>query len=93
MERVRVFVDGHVQGVGFRYFVKRQAETYRINGFVKNLPGGKVEIDAEGEPGPLEQFMLACQQGPPHGDVRMFHQQKVTVFGYTRFRIMHCKDY
>ncbi len=93
MERVKVIVGGHVQGVGFRYFVKRQAEEYRINGFVKNLPGGKVEIDAEGESDLLEQFMAACQQGPPHGIVSMFHQQKVTLYGYTRFRIMHCKDY
>ncbi len=93
MERVRIIVGGHVQGVGFRYFVKRQAEVYQINGFVKNLPGGTVEIDAEGDPDRLEFFMNACRKGPTHGEVNMFHQQKVATFGYTRFRIKHCDDY
>ncbi len=87
MERIKVIVGGHVQGVGYRYFVKRQAEAYKVKGIVRNLPGGNVEIDAEGEPEQLEQFLAACRHGAPHGDVETFYRQKVPSYGYTRFRI------
>lgn len=56
MERIKVIVEGRVQGVGYRYFVKRQADTHQVKGHVKNLSGGAVEIDAEGETFLLEAF-------------------------------------
>jgi acylphosphatase len=92
MLRVKVMVDGRVQGVGYRYFVHQQAARHNVNGYVKNLPGGKVEIDAEGEPDVLKKFLDDCFQGPSFAKVDSFHQQKVTPFGYTRFRIMHNDD-
>ena len=49
MKRVSVIVSGRVQGVGFRYFVEDIAADMKITGWVRNLPDGTVEIDAEGE--------------------------------------------
>jgi acylphosphatase len=93
MQRVKVMVDGRVQGVGYRYFVHQQASRHQINGYVKNITGGMVEIDAEGEPQMLNQFLNVCSSGPALARVDSFHKQQVTPYGYTRFRIMHSEDF
>ncbi len=93
MQRVKVMVDGRVQGVGYRYFVNQQAGQYKINGYVKNLPGGKVEIDAEGEPELLNRFLNVCSAGRGLARIDLFHRQDVVPYGYTRFRIMHSDDF
>lgn len=61
-QRRRVIVNGIVQGVGFRPFVYRQAIHHRLTGFVANTSHG-VEIEIQGQPGDLEQFIdsLALQ--------------------------------
>ncbi len=63
--RVRARVSGRVQGVGFRYFVLRQAQGMRLKGWVRNLRGGEVELIAEGTRAELEQFLKAVRAGPP----------------------------
>jgi acylphosphatase len=93
MKRVRVIIGGRVQGVGFRYFVQENAIRSGINGHVKNMPGGSVEVDAEGDPGQLDAFLMVCHQGPPQSRVDRFIVQEIPVYGYTRFRIRHCDDY
>jgi len=42
----RYYVSGSVQGVGFRYFVHRVARELKLNGFVRNLRDGRVEVYA-----------------------------------------------
>lgn len=56
-ERRHVFYSGYVQGVGFRYTAKRVADGYQVTGFVRNLPDGRVELVAEGEPAELSVFL------------------------------------
>jgi len=57
-------LDGHVQGVGFRYFVRQQAEALPITGWVRNISDGRVEVLAEGERDVLESFLVAIRRGP-----------------------------
>ena len=49
MVRYHIFVEGRVQGVGFRYFVLMHAQSYGLTGSVKNLDNGLVEIYVQGE--------------------------------------------
>jgi acylphosphatase len=51
--------SGHVQGVGFRYTAQSLAARYPVAGYVRNLPDGSVELVAEGEPGPVDEFLAA----------------------------------
>ena len=62
--RKRLLVGGRVQGVGFRYFTIRLAEDYGINGYVRNLPDGQVEIVAEGEKQSVDGFIEKASKGP-----------------------------
>lgn len=58
-------VKGRVQGVGFRYFVQRQAWKLGLDGWVRNLRDGTVEIEAIGPPEQLDQLEKAIRRGPP----------------------------
>lgn len=57
--RVTVYYSGRVQGVGFRYSVKRLVCGYEVSGSVENLANGQVKLVAEGEKDELEAFLEA----------------------------------
>ena len=46
--RVHLLIDGEVQGVGFRAFVKRKALQKQVTGSIRNLENGKVEVIIQG---------------------------------------------
>ena len=64
MHAFRAIVRGRVQGVGFRYFTKSQADSLNLKGWVRNLPDGTVELEAQGPPEALERFMHLVEAGP-----------------------------
>jgi len=66
---VRLIAKGRVQGVGFRWFVVQNANKLGVVGYVKNLPNGDVEIEAEGERGQLEELIKHVKAGPTFGRV------------------------
>ncbi len=65
-----VIVRGLVQGVGYRYFVERQANSLQLVGYVKNLVNGDVEVFAQGDRGTLEELLAALRVGPRSAQVR-----------------------
>jgi acylphosphatase len=60
----RYLARGRVQGVGYRYFVAREAETLGVTGFTRNLPDGTVEVVAEGTDDVLARFEERLREGP-----------------------------
>jgi acylphosphatase len=60
----RILVSGRVQGVGYRWFAIERASLEGITGWVRNLPGGEVEVMAEGEAEAMDRFERALRQGP-----------------------------
>ena len=65
----RYVISGRVQGVGFRYFTKDVADREGVNGWVRNLPDGRVEALVEGEEEAVTRVERALWQGP--GGVRV----------------------
>ena len=63
-------VLGVVQGVGFRYYVVREARALALAGCVRNLADGSVEIDTEGDHATLERLVESVRRGPPASHVR-----------------------
>jgi acylphosphatase len=68
-EELSAVVVGHVQGVGFRYFVVGKARTLGLCGYVRNDSSGDVEVVAQGTRLALEQLLVLLRQGPPAAEV------------------------
>ena len=68
--RIKILVSGFVQGVGYRYYCFRKANEYDIKGYAKNLPDGKVEVDAEGDRSLLNDFIKDLRTGPLNASVK-----------------------
>jgi acylphosphatase len=65
IERIDARVTGRVHGVGFRYFVLRDAQGLGLVGWVANLPDGSVRCVAEGPRPRLEALVARLDEGPP----------------------------
>ena len=59
-----LLLSGRVQGVGFRYFTRQNAENLNINGWVRNRRDGKVEAVLQGSPENVEEMIARMKQGP-----------------------------
>ena len=70
--RAEIVVNGLVQGVGFRYFVMREAKKLELKGFVKNLYSGEVLTVIEGEKANAEEMVRKLKVGPIHASVKSF---------------------
>lgn len=68
--RAEILVNGLVQGVGFRYFVVRNAERLNLRGYVQNLYSGEVVTLVEGDKINIEELFNLLKLGPPHADVK-----------------------
>ncbi len=62
--RVRVFVDGWVQGVQFRSSTVQEASRLEVSGWVRNLPDGRVEAVYEGPRNAVEELLAWTRRGP-----------------------------
>lgn len=64
MKRVHVYIRGRVQGVFFRAHTRKAAMGFRINGWVRNLPDGRVEAVFEGRQPEVDAVIDWCHRGP-----------------------------
>jgi len=67
--RATVRIRGRVQGVSYRYFTSRTAESLGLTGWVRNLPNGDVEAIFEGQRSEIQKIIAWCQEGPPAAQV------------------------
>lgn len=68
-ERAHVYVSGGVQGVFFRDSARREARKLGLDGWIKNLPDGRVEAVFEGPSEGVRRMVRWCEQGPRHATV------------------------
>lgn len=72
------YVSGKVQGVGFRDHTRRHAQALNIKGHAMNLPDGRVEVLAVGEPQALDRLANWLTTGSPYGRVDQLEARGVT---------------
>ncbi|MDX8391738.1 MAG: acylphosphatase [Mariprofundaceae bacterium] len=70
---LRIIVSGRVQGVGFRYYTKAEADRLGISGWVRNLSDGNVESLICGSSAQLDTMLVWLSQGPKHARVTGCH--------------------
>ncbi|CAA0098328.1 Acylphosphatase [Starkeya nomas] len=65
LRATRLAIRGHVQGVGYRVWLAREAERRSLGGWVRNRADGSVEALVFAAPSELADFIAACRRGPP----------------------------
>jgi acylphosphatase len=90
VERWQLRVSGKVQGVSYRAYTEQKAGELGLTGTVKNLPGGDVEIIAEGTPDDLEALQDWCRNGPPLAMVENVSTETQAPTGeFNDFRVVY----
>ena len=89
-ERLSARVIGRVQGVGFRWWARRQADELDLVGWVKNAADERsVELVAEGDPDALAELERRLALGPPGARVEQVEARRLAASGeYDRFGIV-----
>jgi len=88
--RAMISVSGRVQGVGFRDFAVRVASTWHVQGTVRNLDDGRVELDVEGVKHRIESMIEELKVGPPASRVSSVDVEWGTATGrFTDFRVRY----
>jgi acylphosphatase len=77
----RVFYEGRVQGVGFRYSVKSITTGFDVVGSVKNLIDGRVELEVQGEANEVEQFLEAVLDSHLRRHIHRFVVHEIPIQG------------
>lgn len=75
----RIFYEGRVQGVGFRFGVRQIAEGYAVAGHAANLPDGRVEVFLQGDPDEVAAMEKEIAQSHLEGFIRRQEAQEVAV--------------
>jgi acylphosphatase len=75
----RFWIGGRVQGVGFRWFVRREATELGLAGRVRNLADGRVEVAVSGEPDALAELRKRLREGPPGARVTRLEEEEMSA--------------
>ena len=90
--RLRVHIQGIVQGVGFRPFVYQLAHQHRLNGYVANTPKG-VEIEVEGGQEALQHFLQELPKtAPPLATITQIDTEELPAANYYNFEIKSSEE-
>lgn len=85
---IEATVRGVVQGVGFRWFVAREAQVAGVTGWVANQPDGSVAVVAEGDPDDIALLLERLREGPPGASVSsVVVRERVPTGAFVGFQI------
>lgn len=87
MRRCHALVRGRVQGVGFRYAARAEATRLGLSGYVRNLPDGSLEVEAEGERWAVGELLDWLADGPDGAVVEAVDVEEREPMGSAGFAI------
>lgn len=85
MRHLKISISGAVQGVGFRFYARKKAIEFNLNGYAENNRDGTVVIEIEGRDKDVEKFAVWCQEGPPSAKIEDVQIQEGTVQNFSGF--------
>lgn len=83
----RWLLNGRVQGVGLRYFIKANAQKLKLEGYVKNLSDGRVEVVVQGEEEKLDLLKSIILRGNGFSIVRYIEEEELPNGDYGEFHV------
>jgi acylphosphatase len=84
--RLTAWVEGRVQGVGFRWWVRSQATRLGLGGWAENLMDGRVKVVAEGPETACRELLATLEgEGAPGRVIRVTHRWDEGVGGLSDF--------
>lgn len=83
-----IVVAGEVQGVGFRYYTKQEADRLGLQGTVRNMRDGTVEIYVQGEEEPVKDLLSWCHAGPQSAHVEQLDYEAAKIQDFDGFEIL-----
>lgn len=83
---INAIITGRVQGVGFRWYARREAEERGLAGWVRNLDDGSVEAEAEGPSDVVDGLVVWLRHGPATAEVSAVVVTEIAPTGETGFR-------
>lgn len=75
----RCLVSGRVQGVFYRASTRQKATELGCSGFARNLPDGRVEVLAVGEPQAVQGLLDWLWRGSPASEVKLVEVQELAL--------------
>jgi acylphosphatase len=84
---MHLLIRGAVQGVGYRFHALDAARRLKVAGWVRNLPDGGVEAEAQADEDALERFVAELREGPPLSRVSGVERRVVPETGGKDFEI------
>jgi acylphosphatase len=86
---VRLYIDGTVQGIFFRAFIKENAERHNVKGFVRNLENGKIEVFLEGDADNVNKMIEIAKKGPKHAQIKNVDIKSERFQDFKTFKVLH----
>ncbi len=68
--RMRILLEGRLQGLNFRYRTQRRAKKLGMTGFVRTLSDGRIEIEVQGSQDNVGKMLAWCQEEPQSSHIK-----------------------
>ncbi len=86
---VRLYIEGTIQDVFFRAFLKENAEKLDVRGFTRKLDDGRVEVFLEGDPEKVNKMIELCKTGPKYAQIRKVDVILEKFQDFKGFKVLH----
>ena len=86
---LRLYIQGTVQEIFFKSFIKENAERYNVKGFTRNLEDGRIEVFLEGNTDEVNTMVEVCKKGPKHSQIKNVEINQEKFQDFETFKVLH----
>ena len=88
MKLARILIEGRLQRMNFRLQTQQQAQKLGLEGFIRNLSDGRIEIETQGEEDKIEELLQWLQQEPHSSQIKsILYRLEEPAKHYTGFEV------
>ncbi len=86
---VRLYITGNFQSMFYKQFIKENAEKFSVNGFVRKLDDGRIEMFIEGDHVAVGNMVQVVKQGPKHSTMRNIEEKEEKFQDLKGFKVFN----